>query len=316
MRNKLINAQEERQYNAELNKMRDTLTKMGQYEELAQEYLVIKNGLKGINVKDLSAELTTKFNRLKVLSEEYGNLKKQRTSLNEEQAKSKNITDEEAKLLKKKELLQKQIDELKNEHQSVFEMFQKQIENYQRVQYEEDRRNFILKIQRDLKYQEKKKQFEEEKLRRQKELIEKEKSKINFLYQDETLKCNQIMTFLQNQLMSQQQGAVEEVAEEEEQVEVIDGMKVLNKKQAIKPQTQVKKDKKKKQKSEQNLDGKISLSLQILQDMYQLKITPPVKIDQIQETLQSIRAKIEEYEALKKKAFDEFDAVKALKKIQ
>ena len=195
-------------------------------------------------------------------------------------------------------------------------MFQKQIENYQRVQYEEDRRNFILKIQRDLKYQEKKKQFEEEKLRRQKELIEKEKSKINFLYQDETLKCNQIMTFLQNQLMTQQQGAVEEVVEEEEQVEVIDGMKVLNKKQAIKPQTQVKKDKKKKQKSEQNLDGKISLSLQILQDMYQLKITPPVKIDQIQETLQSIRAKIEEYETLKKKAFDEFDAEKALKKIQ
>lgn len=43
------------------------------------------------------------------------------------------------------------------------------------------------------------------------------------------------MVFLQNQLMAQQQGAVEEVAEEEEQVEVIDGMKVLNKKQAIKP---------------------------------------------------------------------------------
>lgn len=43
------------------------------------------------------------------------------------------------------------------------------------------------------------------------------------------------MVFLQNQLMAQQQVAVEEVAEEEEQVEVIDGMKVLNKKQAIKP---------------------------------------------------------------------------------
>lgn len=43
------------------------------------------------------------------------------------------------------------------------------------------------------------------------------------------------MVFLQNQLMTQQQVAVEEVAEEEEQVEVIDGMKVLNKKQAIKP---------------------------------------------------------------------------------
>lgn len=43
------------------------------------------------------------------------------------------------------------------------------------------------------------------------------------------------MVFLQNQLMAKKQVAVEEVAEEEEQVEVIDGMKVLNKKQAIKP---------------------------------------------------------------------------------
>lgn len=83
--------------------MRDTLTKMDQFEELAQEYVVIKNGLKGINVKELSAELKEKFNRLNVLHEEYGNLKKQKTSLNDEQAKSKNITDEESKLLKAKE---------------------------------------------------------------------------------------------------------------------------------------------------------------------------------------------------------------------
>lgn len=190
MRNRLINAQEERQFNSELNKMRDTMTKMDQYEILAQEYVVINNGLKGINVKDLSAELSVKFNRLKVLSEEYGNLKKQKTSLSEEQSKSKNITDEESKLLKKKDQLQAKIDDLKKEHQSVFELFQKQIENYQRIQYEEDRRNFVLKIQRDLKYQEKKKQIEDEKQKRQQELIERERSKINFLYQDETLKCN------------------------------------------------------------------------------------------------------------------------------
>lgn len=76
MRNKRINAQEERQYNSELKKMRDTLTKMDQFEEIAQEYVVIKNGLKGINVKELSAELREKFNRLNILQEEYGNLKK------------------------------------------------------------------------------------------------------------------------------------------------------------------------------------------------------------------------------------------------
>lgn len=76
MRNKRINAQEERQYNSELKKMRDTLTKMDQFEEIAQEYVVIKNGLKGINVKELSTELREKFNRLNILQEEYGNLKK------------------------------------------------------------------------------------------------------------------------------------------------------------------------------------------------------------------------------------------------
>ena len=62
MRNKRINAQEEKQYNLELKKMRDTLTKMDQFEELAQEYVVIKNGLKGINLKELSSELKEKFN--------------------------------------------------------------------------------------------------------------------------------------------------------------------------------------------------------------------------------------------------------------
>lgn len=103
MRNRKISAQEERQYNSELSKMRDTLTKLDQYEELSQEYVVIKTGIKGINVKELSAELSVKFNRLKVLQEEYSNLKKQRNALNEEQPKAKNVTDEEAKLLKKKE---------------------------------------------------------------------------------------------------------------------------------------------------------------------------------------------------------------------
>lgn len=44
--------------------------------------------------------------------------------MNEEQAKSKNITDEEFKLLKTKDQLQKNIDELRSEHQKVFEMFQ------------------------------------------------------------------------------------------------------------------------------------------------------------------------------------------------
>lgn len=50
--------------------------------------------------------------------------------------------------------------------------------------------------------------------------------------------------------------------------------------------------------------------------MYSLKLTPPVKADQVPETLNAIKAKIDEYEALKKKAFEEFDPEQALKKIK
>lgn len=50
--------------------------------------------------------------------------------------------------------------------------------------------------------------------------------------------------------------------------------------------------------------------------MYQLKITPPIKIDQVQDTLQAIRAKIEGYETLKQKALEEFNPEQALKNIK
>jgi hypothetical protein len=45
-------------------------------EDLNNEYTLLQNGLKGINVKGLSANLAVKFDKLKELSEEYGNLKK------------------------------------------------------------------------------------------------------------------------------------------------------------------------------------------------------------------------------------------------
>jgi hypothetical protein len=103
MRNKKMTAQEEKGYITELSKMKDTFEKLDRLEEINNEYMLLQNGLKGLNVKGLSAELASKFAKLKELSEEYGNFKKQKISLSEEQPKIKNVTDEEAKLIKKKE---------------------------------------------------------------------------------------------------------------------------------------------------------------------------------------------------------------------
>lgn len=47
--------------------------------------------------------------------------------------------------------------------------------------------------------------------------------------------------------------------------------------------------------------------------MYQLKITPPVKEENIKDTLLQIKEKISEFEDLRKKALEEFDPEKALK---
>lgn len=43
------------------------MEKVEEYEELYEEYTIIKNDLKGINVKDLSVELKEKFKKLKEL---------------------------------------------------------------------------------------------------------------------------------------------------------------------------------------------------------------------------------------------------------
>jgi hypothetical protein len=50
---------------SEIEKIRETMEKMDSYEELHNEYTIIKNDLKGISVKDLSSDLKEKFTMLK-----------------------------------------------------------------------------------------------------------------------------------------------------------------------------------------------------------------------------------------------------------
>lgn len=51
------------------------MEKLSEYEILYNDYTIIKNDLKGINVQDLSKELSEKFKLLKQYQEEYRSLK-------------------------------------------------------------------------------------------------------------------------------------------------------------------------------------------------------------------------------------------------
>ena len=59
----------------EIEKIRSTLCQLEDYEELYNEYTIIKNDLKGINIHDLSTELREKYKKLKEYQEEYRLLK-------------------------------------------------------------------------------------------------------------------------------------------------------------------------------------------------------------------------------------------------
>lgn len=113
MRNKKLTATEERVYNAEIEKIQNSLDVVDELEELHNEYIVLNNGLKGIQIKNLNQELKVKFDRLKELYDLQAELKKNKNSLNNNEQTSHQISEEEAKLIKKKESLQKKMDQIK-----------------------------------------------------------------------------------------------------------------------------------------------------------------------------------------------------------
>ena len=92
------------------------------------------------------------------------------------------ITEEEAKLIKKKEQIQKKIDQIKIDTQTVFENYQVQRKNYEQALFEESKRFFMLKLQRELKYEQRKKEIEEMKAQKEQELLDREKGKLGLLY--------------------------------------------------------------------------------------------------------------------------------------
>lgn len=176
IRNKKVTATEERLHNAVVEKIQHSLEVVDELEELQNEYIVLNNGLRGIQIKSLNQELKAKFDRLKELYELQAELKKSRNALANDEQKSRQISEEEAKLIKKKEQLQKKIDQIKADSQTVFENYQVQRKTYEEALHEENKRYFMMKLQKELKYEQKKKEIEEMKAAKEQELIERERS--------------------------------------------------------------------------------------------------------------------------------------------
>jgi len=63
----------------------------------------------------------------------------------------------------------------------------------------------MLKLQKDLAYEQKKKAREEEKKKMENELLEKEKAKLRYLYANEISVCNQLISYLEKQNKNSQQ---------------------------------------------------------------------------------------------------------------
>ncbi len=112
LQNRKTTSTEEKKFIIEIERIRSTLGKIDEYELLYEEYTILKNDLKGINVKDLSAELTEKFRQLKQYQEEYRSLKNLKKTDQGKESTERVVSDQEKKLVTQKEALQKQINEI------------------------------------------------------------------------------------------------------------------------------------------------------------------------------------------------------------
>lgn len=177
-----MTAVEEKSYIVEIEKIESSIDYVEKLEELQTEYIVLKNGLKGIDIKNLNEQLKVKFNRLKELYETQAELKKAKKGQAGAEAKPQMVSEQETKLIKKKEEIQKKIDQIKADTQTVFENYQLQRRNYEQALFEENKRFFMLKLQRELKYEERKKEIEQMKNQKEKELVERERAKLGLLY--------------------------------------------------------------------------------------------------------------------------------------
>lgn len=149
LQNRKVTSTEEKKFLVEIEKIKLTMEKLAEYEILYNDYTIIKNDLKGINVQDLSKELSEKFKLLKQYQEEYRSLKSQKKT-DQGDTTERVVSDQEKKLINQKETLQKQINDLNAEHQRVFDKYLADLEHFQKVQFQEQQRNYMLKLQKEL----------------------------------------------------------------------------------------------------------------------------------------------------------------------
>lgn len=98
LQNKKVTSTEEKKYMVEIEKIRQTLGRVEEYEELHNEYTIVKNDLKGIVVQDLSSELREKFRKLKEYQEEYRSLKNIKNQEQKIDGEKREVSAQEIKL--------------------------------------------------------------------------------------------------------------------------------------------------------------------------------------------------------------------------
>lgn len=109
IKNNKLTATQEKSYLKEITQIEDTLENMEVLENLQNEYVALQSGIKGVDIKNLSKEVREKFERLKELYNQRQEIKKTMGNPQDE-AKKQSVSEEELKLIKKKEQIQKQID--------------------------------------------------------------------------------------------------------------------------------------------------------------------------------------------------------------
>ena len=136
LQNRKVTSTEEKKFLVEIEKIKLTMESLEEYEVLYNEYTIIKNDLKGINVGDLSKELSEKFKLLKQYQEEYRSLKTQKKT-DQGETTERVVSDQEKKFINQKETLKKQTNDFNTEHQRVFDKYLADLEHYQKVQFQE-----------------------------------------------------------------------------------------------------------------------------------------------------------------------------------
>lgn len=312
LRNNKYTANEEKKYIEELSELKKNYSLVGEHDSLVKEKKELEKSL--YKLKDEGKVL---FDQIQVVSGvineiaaelDLKNNEKPKEGENKDEKKEKpkrELTSEEIKLKEQKDQIYQEIDKLKNKKKELSVKFDEDNYAYQKQKFEILRIEFMSKIQRSLKYEERKKKEieEEQKLKALEE--EKAKELIKFKYREEIESCEDLIRVLNlqkpnaNQDIAGNQETAAVTQYDEKQLKA-EGLVIMKPKKNLKEEGvqpgQGKKSKKNKSKAvEDNKDGKdsgkLSLDIETLQNLMKLKIMPPTQVVQIDGVITQLEEK-------------------------